>query len=35
MLEEQDAINASKAPAARGEFATDEEVQALCSKHGL
>ena len=33
--EERDAIAASKAAAARGEFATDEEVRAVWSKHGL
>ena len=33
--EEQDAINASKAAAARGEFATDEQVPAVWSKHRL
>jgi predicted transcriptional regulator len=33
--EERDAIAASKAAAARGEFATDEEVQAVWAKHGL
>jgi hypothetical protein len=32
--EEQTAIAASKA-AARGEFATDEEVRAVWAKHGL
>ncbi|HEV2187522.1 MAG TPA: hypothetical protein VGR70_09955 [Stellaceae bacterium] len=34
-LEERDAIAASKAAAARGEFATDEEVRAVWAKHGL
>ena len=33
--EEQDPINALKAAAARGEFATDEQVRAVWSKHGL
>jgi len=33
--EEQAAIAASKAAAARGEFATDEQVRAVWSKHGL
>jgi hypothetical protein len=33
--EEQAAIAASKAAAARGEFATDEQVQAVWAKHGL
>jgi predicted transcriptional regulator len=33
--EEQAAIVASKAAAARGEFATDEEVRAVWAKHGL
>jgi len=33
--EEQTAIAASKAAAARGEFATDEHVRAAWSKHGL
>ena len=33
--DEQAAITASKAAAARGEFATDEEVQAAWTKHGL
>lgn len=33
--EERNAIAASKAAAARGEFATDEQVRALWSKHGL
>ena len=33
--EEQDAIAASKRAAARGEFATDEQVRAVWSKHGL
>jgi hypothetical protein len=33
--EEQAAIGASKAAAARGEFATDEQVCAVWAKHGL
>jgi predicted transcriptional regulator len=33
--EEQAAIAASKAAAARGEFATDEQVQAVWAKQGL
>ena len=33
--EERDAIVRSKAAAARGEFATDEQVQALWAKRGL
>ena len=33
--EEQAAIAASKAAAARGEFATDEQVRAAWAKHGL
>ena len=32
--DERDAIVKSKAAAARGEFATDEEVRALWAKHG-
>jgi predicted transcriptional regulator len=32
--EEQAAIAASKAAAARGEFATDEQVRAVWAKHG-
>ena len=32
---EQAAITASKAAAARGEFATDEQVRAVWAKHGL
>jgi predicted transcriptional regulator len=32
--EEQAAIAASKAAAARGEFATDEQVWAVWAKHG-
>ena len=33
--EEQAAIAASKAAGTRGEFATDEQVQAVWAKHGL
>jgi hypothetical protein len=33
--EEQAAIAASKAAAAHGEFATDEQVRAVWAKHGL
>ena len=33
--EEQTAISASKAAAARGEIATDEQVRAVWAKHGL
>jgi len=33
--EEREAIARSKAAAARGEFATDEEVQAVWAKYGL
>ncbi len=33
--EERTAIAASKAAAARGEFATDEQVRAVWSKHNL
>ncbi len=33
--EELAAINLSKAAAARGEFATDEQVRAVWAKHGL
>jgi hypothetical protein len=33
--DEQAAVAASKAAAARGEFATDEEVRAVWAKHGL
>jgi hypothetical protein len=33
--DEQAAVAGSKAAAARGEFATDEEVRAVWSKHGL
>jgi hypothetical protein len=33
--EEQAAIRASKAAAARGEFASDEQVRAVWAKHGL
>jgi hypothetical protein len=33
--EERAAIAASKAAAARGEFATDDEVRAVWAKHNL
>jgi hypothetical protein len=33
--EEREAIARSKAAAARGEFATDEQVLAVWAKHGL
>jgi len=33
--DEQAAISRSKAAAARGEFATDEQVRAVWTKHGL
>ncbi len=33
--EEQDAIILSKAAAARGDFATDEQVRSVWAKHGL
>jgi hypothetical protein len=33
--EERAAITASRAAAARGEFATDEQVKAVWAKHGL
>ena len=33
--EERSAIAASKAAAARGEFATDEQVRSVWAKHGL
>ena len=33
--EEQAAIAVSKAQAARGEFATEEQVRAVWAKHGL
>jgi hypothetical protein len=33
--DERAAIARSKAAAARGEFATDEQVCAVCGKHGL
>ena len=33
--EEEAAIAASKTAAARGEFATDEQVRAVWAKHGL
>jgi predicted transcriptional regulator len=34
-VEERAAIAASKAEAARGDFATDEQVRAVWAKHGL
>jgi hypothetical protein len=33
--DERAAIDASKAAAARGEFATDGQVRAIWAKHGL
>jgi predicted transcriptional regulator len=33
--EERTAIAASKAAAERGEFATDEDIEAVWAKHGL
>jgi hypothetical protein len=33
--DERAAISRSKAAAARGEFATDEQVHAVWAKHGL
>ena len=33
--QERDAIARSKAAAERGDFATDEEVRAVWSRHGL
>jgi hypothetical protein len=33
--DEQAAVTASRAAAARGEFASDEQVRAVWSKHGL
>jgi hypothetical protein len=33
--EEREAIARSKAAASRGEFATDEQVQAVWARHGL
>jgi hypothetical protein len=33
--DERVAVNRSRAAAARGEFASDDEVQAVWSKHGL
>lgn len=33
--DEQEALGGSKAAAARGEFATDDEVSAVWAKHGL
>ena len=32
---ERDAIESSKLASARGDFATDEQVRAVWSKHGL
>jgi hypothetical protein len=34
-FEEREAIDRSKAAAARGEFATDEQVRTVWAKHGL
>ena len=34
-FEEREALARSKAAAARGEFASDEQVQAVWAKHGL
>jgi hypothetical protein len=34
-VEERTAIDASKAAAAGGDFATDEQVRAVWAKHGL
>jgi hypothetical protein len=33
--DEREAVAKSKAAAARGEFATDDQVQAIWAKHGL
>jgi hypothetical protein len=33
--DERAAVSASKAAAARGEFATDEQVRSVWAKHGL
>ena len=33
--EEEEALEVSEEAAARGEFATDEEVEAIWKKHGL
>jgi len=33
--DERRALDGSKAAAARGEFASDEQVRAICAKHGL
>jgi hypothetical protein len=33
--EDRTALDLSKAAAARGEFATDEQVRAVWAKHGL
>jgi hypothetical protein len=35
LQEERSALTASKAAAARGEFATDDAVRAVWAKHGL
>ena len=35
MPDERSAVAVSKAAAARGEFATDEQVEAVWAKHGL
>jgi hypothetical protein len=34
-IDERASIAASKAAAARGEFATDDQVRAMWAKHGL
>jgi len=34
-VDERSAVAASKAEAARGEFATDQQVRAVWAKHGL
>jgi hypothetical protein len=34
-IDEREAVAASKAAAARGEFATEEQVRAVWAKHGL
>jgi len=33
--EEEEALDMSEAAAARGEFASDEEIRAIWAKHGL
>lgn len=33
--EEEEAVLNSRAAAARGEFATDEQIRAIWAKHGL